>query len=163
MNRRTAGGAVPTDVQSGRAVTGSVDNNGRLDLIISAGDQAADLYHHRFTRREGSSLLVYAGNVEQLDLMGIPAKDRPRLHWLVDPVDYSKHRLRRRQSGLGGSCEKRHPVRILQGRGHRRTDVDHHALDQCVPTSPSRHARSVRRGSDLPAIQQHGIELFGSG
>ena len=69
---------------------GNVDNNGWRDLIISAGDQAADLYHHRFTRREGSSLSVYVGCMEQLDLMGIPAKDLPRLHWLVDPVDYSK-------------------------------------------------------------------------
>jgi hypothetical protein len=25
-----------------------------------------------------------------MDLMGIPERDRPRLHWLIDPVDYLK-------------------------------------------------------------------------
>jgi hypothetical protein len=85
----------PTDLQLGTAATGNFDNNGLRDLIMYQQAIAPSIYvpNHITTgsrAREGSSLSVYAGYVDQLDLMKIPAADRPRLHWLVDPVDYIK-------------------------------------------------------------------------
>lgn len=85
----------PTDVQLGTAATGNFDNNGLRDLIMYQAAIKPKIYvpNHITTgtrAREGSSLSVYAGYVNQMDLMGVPAEDRPRLHWLVDPVDYLK-------------------------------------------------------------------------
>ncbi len=85
----------PTDLQLGTAATGNFDNNGLRDLIMYQGAIQPKIYvpNHITTgsrAREGSSLSVYAGYVNQMDLMGIPEEDRPRLHWLVDPVDYLK-------------------------------------------------------------------------
>lgn len=85
----------PTDVQLGTAATGNFDNNGLRDLIMYQQAIQPKIYipNHITTgsrAREGSSLSVYAGYVNQLDLMGIPKEERPRLHWLVDPVDYIK-------------------------------------------------------------------------
>ena len=85
----------PTDVQLGTAATGNFDNNGLRDLIMYQAAIQPKIYvpNHITTgtrAREGSSLSVYAGYVNQMDLMGVPAEDRPRLHWLVDPVDYIK-------------------------------------------------------------------------
>ncbi len=85
----------PTDVQLGTAATGNFDNNGLRDLIMYQAAIQPKIYipNHITTgtrAREGSSLSVYAGYVNQMDLMGVPAEDRPRLHWLVDPVDYLK-------------------------------------------------------------------------
>jgi len=85
----------PTDVQLGTAATSNFDNNGLRDLIMYQQAIQPSIYipNHITTgsrAREGSSLSVYAGYVNQLDLMGIPEEDRPRLHWLVDPVDYVK-------------------------------------------------------------------------
>lgn len=85
----------PTDVQLGTAATGNFDNNGLRDLIQYQAAIKPKIYipNHITTgtrAREGSSLSVYAGYVSQMDLMGVPQEDRPRLHWLVDPVDYLK-------------------------------------------------------------------------
>ena len=85
----------PTDVQFGTAATGNFDNNGLRDLIMYQSAIQPKIYipNHITTgsrAKEGSSLSVYAGYVNQLDLMGVPQEDRPRLHWLVDPVDYIK-------------------------------------------------------------------------
>lgn len=85
----------PTDVQLGTAATGNFDNNGLRDLIMYQAAIQPKIYvpNHITTgtrAREGSSLSVYAGYVNQMDLMGVPASERPRLHWLVDPVDYLK-------------------------------------------------------------------------
>lgn len=85
----------PTDVQLGTAATGNFDNNGLRDLIMYQAAIEPSIYvpNHITTgsrAREGSSLSVYAGYVNQMDLMGIPVDDRPRLHWLVDPTDYLK-------------------------------------------------------------------------
>lgn len=85
----------PTDVQLGTAATGNFDNNGLRDLIMYQAAIKPKIYipNHMTTgtrAREGSSLSVYAGYVNQMDLMGIPERDRPRLHWLIDPVDYLK-------------------------------------------------------------------------
>ena len=85
----------PTDVQLGTAATGNFDNNGLRDLIMYQAAIQPKIYipNHITTgtrAREGSSLSVYAGYLNQMDLMGVPAEDRPRLHWLVDPVDYIK-------------------------------------------------------------------------
>ena len=85
----------PTDVQLGTAATGNFDNNGLRDLIMYQAAIKPSVYipNHITTgtrAREGSSLSVYAGYVSQMDLMGVPAENRPRLHWLVDPVDYIK-------------------------------------------------------------------------
>ncbi len=85
----------PTDLQLGTAATGNFDNNGLRDLIMYQDAIEPKIYvpNHITTgsrAREGSSLSVYAGYVNQMDLMGVPAEDRPRLHWLVDPVDYLK-------------------------------------------------------------------------
>jgi hypothetical protein len=33
---------------------------------------------------------VYAGYLEQLDLMKMPKENRPAVRWLVDPTDYLK-------------------------------------------------------------------------
>ncbi len=38
--------------------------------------------------REGCSLAVYAGYLEQMDLMEVPDADRPHVRWVIDPVDY---------------------------------------------------------------------------
>jgi len=85
----------PTDVHLGTAATGNFDNNGLRDLIMYQQAIKPSIYipNHITTgsrAKEGSSLSVYAGYVNQLDLMEIPNEDRPRLHWLVDPVDYVK-------------------------------------------------------------------------
>lgn len=85
----------PTDVQLGTAATGNFDNNGLRDLIMYQAAIKPKIYipNHITTgsrAREGSSLSVYAGYVSQMDLMGVPQEERPRLHWLVDPVDYIK-------------------------------------------------------------------------
>ncbi len=85
----------PTDVQLGTAATGNFDNNGLRDLIMYQAAIRPKVYipNHITTgtrAREGSSLSVYAGYVNQMDLMGVAPEDRPRLHWLVDPVDYIK-------------------------------------------------------------------------
>lgn len=85
----------PTDVQLGTAATGNFDNNGLRDLIMYQQAIQPKIYipNHITTgtrAREGSSLSVYAGYVNQLDLMEIAQEERPRLHWLVDPVDYIK-------------------------------------------------------------------------
>ncbi len=85
----------PTDVQLGTAATGNFDNNGLRDLIMYQGAIKPKIYipNHITTgsrAKEGSSLSVYAGYVNQMDLMEIPKAGRPRLHWLVDPVDYLK-------------------------------------------------------------------------
>ncbi len=85
----------PTDVQLGTAATGNFDNNGLRDLIMYQQAIQPKIYipNHITTgtrAKEGSSLSVYAGYVSQLDLMEIPDSGRPRLHWLVDPVDYVK-------------------------------------------------------------------------
>ena len=85
----------PTDVQLGTAATGNFDNNGLRDLIMYQAAIKPKIFipNHITTgtrAREGSSLSVYAGYVNQMDLMGIPTGERPRLHWLVDPVDYLK-------------------------------------------------------------------------
>ena len=85
----------PTDVQLGTAATGNFDNNGLRDLIMYQAAIQPKIYipNHITTgtrAREGSSLSVYAGFLNQMYLMDVPAEDRPRLHWLVDPVDYIK-------------------------------------------------------------------------
>ncbi len=85
----------PTDVQLGTAATGNFDNNGLRDLIMYQAAIKPKIYipNHITTgtrAREGSSLSVYAGYVSQMDLMEVPQERRPRLHWLVDPVDYIK-------------------------------------------------------------------------
>lgn len=85
----------PTDVQLGTAATSNFDNNGLRDLIMYQQAIEPKIYipNHITTgsrAKEGSSLSVYAGYVNQLDLMDIPPADRPRLHWLVDPTDYIK-------------------------------------------------------------------------
>src|SRR5690606_4595258 len=84
-----------TDGQLGTAATGNFDNNGLRDLIMYQEALRPQIYIPNHitdgTRaREGSSLSVYAGYVSQMDLMGVPEEERPRLHWLVDPVDYLK-------------------------------------------------------------------------
>lgn len=85
----------PVDVQLGSAATGNFDNNGLRDLIMyqAALEPRIFIPNHITTgsrAREGSSLSVYAGYVDQLNLMDVPQERRPRLHWLVDPVDYLK-------------------------------------------------------------------------
>jgi hypothetical protein len=85
----------PIDVQLGTAATGNFDNNGLRDLIMYQNAIRPRIYipNHITTgsrAKEGSSLSVLAGYVNQMDLMGIPEDQRPRLHWLVDPVDYIK-------------------------------------------------------------------------
>lgn len=85
----------PTDVQLGTAATGNFDNNGLRDLIMYQAAIQPKIYipNHITTgtrAREGSSLSVYAGYLSQMDLMNVPPEARPRLHWLVDPVDYIK-------------------------------------------------------------------------
>ncbi|MBT8098196.1 MAG: MBL fold metallo-hydrolase [Gammaproteobacteria bacterium] len=85
----------PTDVHLGTAATGNFDNNGLRDLIMYQAAIKPKIYipNHLTTgsrAKEGSSLSVYAGYLNQMDLMGVPNEDRPRLHWLVDPVDYIK-------------------------------------------------------------------------
>ena len=85
----------PTDVQLGTAATGNFDNNGLRDLIMYQDALRPKIYIPNHitdgTRaKESSSMSVYAGYVNQMDLMGVPEEQRPRLHWLVDPVDYLK-------------------------------------------------------------------------
>lgn len=85
----------PTDVQLGTAATGNFDNNGLRDLIMYQDALQPKIYIPNHitdgTRaKEGSSMSVYAGYVNQMDLMNVPEDQRPRLHWLVDPVDYLK-------------------------------------------------------------------------
>ncbi|WP_157792017.1 MBL fold metallo-hydrolase [Pseudorhodobacter sp. MZDSW-24AT] len=85
----------PTDVQLGTAATGNFANNGLRDLIEYQAALKPKIYipNHITTgtsAKEGSSLSVYAGYVNQMDLMNVPMEDRPRLHWLIDPVDYLK-------------------------------------------------------------------------
>ena len=120
----------PTDVQLGTAASGNFDNNGLRDLITyqSAIKPKIFVPNHITTgtrAREGSSLSVYAGYVNQMDLMGIPKEDRPRLHWLVDPVDYLKPIVYdtgnpawadpRKKAALAGYCAmsgERNPVEV---------------------------------------------------
>lgn len=85
----------PTDLHLGTAASGNFDNNGLRDLIMyqEALDPKIYVPNHHTTgsrAREGSSLSVYAGYINQMDLMGIPEEDRPQVHWLVDPTDYLK-------------------------------------------------------------------------
>ncbi len=85
----------PVDVQLGTAASGNFTNNGLRDLIMYQDALRPKIYipNHITTgsqAREGSSASVYAGYVEQLDLMGMAPKDRPEIKWLVDPMDYLK-------------------------------------------------------------------------
>ncbi|MBX2836096.1 MAG: MBL fold metallo-hydrolase [Gammaproteobacteria bacterium] len=85
----------PTDVQLGTAATGNFDNNGLRDLIMYQAAIQPKIYipNHITTgsrAKEGSSISVYRGYLDQMDLMNVAKDDRPRLHWLVDPVDYIK-------------------------------------------------------------------------
>lgn len=85
----------PTDVQLGTAATGNFENNGLRDLIMYQDALRPKIYIPNHITdgtkaRESSSMSVYAGYVNQMDLMGVPQEQRPRLHWLVDPVDYLK-------------------------------------------------------------------------
>ncbi len=85
----------PVDLQMGTASTGNFDNNGLRDLIMYQAALQPSIYIPNHitsgTRtREASSLSVYAGYLEQLDLMGQPRESRPQIRWLTDPVDYLK-------------------------------------------------------------------------
>ena len=85
----------PTDVQLGTAATGNFDNNGLRDLIMYQEALRPKIYIPNHITdgsraKEGSSMSVYAGYVNQMDLMDVPEQQRPRLHWLIDPVDYLK-------------------------------------------------------------------------
>ena len=83
----------PVDLQMGTASTGNFDNNGLRDLIMYQAALQPSIYvpNHITSgtkTREASSLSVYAGYLEQLDLMDQPRDDRPQIRWLLDPIDY---------------------------------------------------------------------------
>ncbi|MVA22101.1 hypothetical protein GOZ94_24525 [Agrobacterium vitis] len=85
----------PTDVQMGTASSGNFNNNGLRDLIQYQEALKPKIFvpNHLTSgtaTREASSLSVYAGYLEQLDLMKMPQTDRPAIRWLVDPTDYLK-------------------------------------------------------------------------
>lgn len=85
----------PTDVHMGTASSGNFNNNGLRDLIQYQDALKPNIFvpNHLTSgtaTREASSLSVYAGYLEQLDLMKMPKADRPAIRWLVDPTDYLK-------------------------------------------------------------------------
>lgn len=85
----------PTDVQLGTASSGNFNNNGLRDLIMYQEALQPRIYipNHITSgtaTREASSLSVYAGYIEQLQLMGRPREEWPEIRWLIDPTDYLK-------------------------------------------------------------------------
>jgi len=85
----------PTDLQMGTASSGNFNNNGLRDLIQYQEALRPRIFipNHITTgtaTREASSMSVYAGYLEQLDLMKMPKENRPAVRWLVDPTDYLK-------------------------------------------------------------------------
>ncbi len=85
----------PTDVQMGTASSGNFNNNGLRDLIMYQEALQPRIYipNHITSgtaTREASSLSVYAGYIEQLQLMGRPREEWPEIRWLIDPTDYLK-------------------------------------------------------------------------
>ncbi len=87
------GSLPPTDVQMGTASSGNFTNNGLRDLIMYQEALQPRIYIPNHittgtTTREASSMSVYAGYLDQLDLMGVPPTARPEIRWLIDPTDY---------------------------------------------------------------------------
>ncbi len=85
----------PTDLQMGTASSGNFNNNGLRDLIMYQAALQPRIYipNHITSgsaTREASSLSVYAGYIEQLQLMGRPREEWPEIRWLIDPTDYLK-------------------------------------------------------------------------
>lgn len=83
----------PTDVQLGTASTGNFANNGLRDLIMYQAALKPRIYipNHLTTgssTREASSMSIYAGYLDQLDLMGVSREAWPEIRWLIDPTDY---------------------------------------------------------------------------
>ncbi|MES2185479.1 MAG: hypothetical protein V4505_13080 [Pseudomonadota bacterium] len=82
-----------TDVQMGTASTANFTNNGLRDLIQYQDALKPRIFvpNHLTTgsqTREASSLAVFAGYRNQLELMGRPRSEWPQMRWLIDPVDY---------------------------------------------------------------------------
>jgi L-ascorbate metabolism protein UlaG (beta-lactamase superfamily) len=83
----------PTDLEMGTASSGNFNNNGLRDLIMYQDALKPKVYipNHLTTgtaTREASSTSVYAGYLNQLQLMGRPRSEWPDIRWLVDPMDY---------------------------------------------------------------------------
>ncbi|MFY1696060.1 MULTISPECIES: MBL fold metallo-hydrolase [unclassified Solwaraspora] len=82
-----------TDLHLATASTANYTNNGLRDLIHYQSIVRPRIYvpNHLTSgtrTREGCSLAVYAGYLEQMNLMGVPDADRPHVRWVIDPVDY---------------------------------------------------------------------------
>ncbi|MEV7037551.1 hypothetical protein [Amycolatopsis sp. NPDC051061] len=82
-----------TDLHLATASSANYANNGLRDLILYQSVLRPRIFvpNHLTSgslTREASSLAVYAGYREQLDLMQVPAAFRPEVRWLIDPVDY---------------------------------------------------------------------------
>ncbi len=82
-----------TDVEMGTASTANFNNNGLRDLIQYQDALKPRVFvpNHLTTgsqTREASSVPVFAGYRNQLELMGRPRSEWPQMRWLVDPVDY---------------------------------------------------------------------------
>jgi hypothetical protein len=82
-----------TDVLMGTAATGNFANNGLRDIIMYQQLLKPKIYvpNHLTTGSvivEATSLSVYAGFLQQLELMHIPKAEWPEIRWPVDPTDY---------------------------------------------------------------------------
>jgi hypothetical protein len=83
----------PTDVLMGTAASGNFANNGLRDIIMYQQLLKPKIYvpNHLTTGSvivEATSLSVYAGFLQQLELMHIPKAEWPEIRWPVDPTDY---------------------------------------------------------------------------
>ena len=81
----------PTDVELGSVVSLGFGINGERDIVDYNSHVMPKVFlpnHVTAVAVESSSLEWKVGYLKQQDAMGIPAKDRPELRWLVDPNDY---------------------------------------------------------------------------
>ena len=81
----------PTDVEVGSVVSLGFGINGERDIVDYNTSIAPKVFipdHVTAVAVESSSLEWKVGYRMQQDAMGIPAQNRPELHWIVDPNDY---------------------------------------------------------------------------
>jgi hypothetical protein len=84
-----------TDVLMGTAATGNFANNGLRDIIMYQQLLKPKIYvpNHLTTGSivvESTSLSVYVGFLQSLELMRVPKDEWPEIRWLVDPTDYMR-------------------------------------------------------------------------
>jgi hypothetical protein len=82
-----------TDVELGSIVTLGFNTNGLRDPLTYVQHVKPKVYipgHMTAVAVESSSLEWKVSFVKLMDTLGIPAAERPELHWLVDPNDYRR-------------------------------------------------------------------------